>query len=169
MIPSLALTTNSDQKPEPYPIDDQNLESDNVSIPQPKIDDTCPITDDEKSPPPNLSTSSTVVDSISTATATSFHSPSTYTPSINPSTTTPLFDLESNIFLYRDSHFHHLATILSTLVSSLIPITAIVILYLISDMKVRLAVVCVFTAIFAVVLSLVTEAKRVEVFAATAA
>lgn len=36
-------------------------------------------------------------------------------------------------------------------------------------MKVRLAVVCVFTAIFAVVLSLVTEAKRVEVFAATAA
>jgi hypothetical protein len=79
------------------------------------------------------------------------------------------FDLESNIFLYRDSHFHRIAAILGTLVSSLIPIAAIIVLSFVRNMTARLGIVCAFTAVFSVCLSLVTEAKRVENFAATAA
>jgi hypothetical protein len=79
------------------------------------------------------------------------------------------FDLESNIFLYRDSHFHHIANIVGTLISSLIPIGSIVVLYFVTDMPIRLAIISLFTAIFSIALSLVTSAKRVEIFAATAA
>jgi hypothetical protein len=79
------------------------------------------------------------------------------------------FDLESNVFLYRDSNFHHVANILGTLISSLIPIGSIIVLYFVSDMPARLAVVSLFTAVFSVALSLVTSATRVEIFAATAA
>jgi hypothetical protein len=78
-------------------------------------------------------------------------------------------DFESGIFLYRDSYFHRIANVLGTLIASLIPIGAIVVLYFLSDMSTRLAMVCVFTAIFSVALCLVTSAKRVEVFTATAA
>lgn len=79
------------------------------------------------------------------------------------------FDLESNIFLYRDSHFHRIANILGTLAASLIPAGATVVLYFVTDMPIRLAIVSLFTAIFAITLSLVTAASRVEIFAATAA
>ncbi|KAH7355248.1 hypothetical protein BKA65DRAFT_549316 [Rhexocercosporidium sp. MPI-PUGE-AT-0058] len=78
-------------------------------------------------------------------------------------------DLESNMFLYRDSHIYRIATILGTLLSSLIPIAAIIILSFVKNMTARLGIVSAFTAIFSVSLSLVTEGKRVEIFAATAA
>ena len=80
-----------------------------------------------------------------------------------------VFDLESNVFLYRDSYFYQIGNILGTLISTLIPIGAIVVLYLVSDMGTRLAIVSLFTALFSVTLSLVTGARRVEIFAATAA
>lgn len=78
-------------------------------------------------------------------------------------------DLESNMFLYRDSHTYRIATILGTLLSSLIPIAAIVVLSVVKNMTARLGIVSVFTAVFSVALSLVTEGKRVEIFGATAA
>ena len=90
-------------------------------------------------------------------------------PSAGSNSEDPPFDLEANIFLYRDTYFHRLATILGTVVSSLIPIAAIIILSFVSEMKARLGIVCAFTAVFSVCLSLVTEAKRFENFAATAA
>jgi len=79
------------------------------------------------------------------------------------------FDPESNIFLYRDSHFHRIANVVGTLISSLIPIGSIVVLYFVTSMPLRLAVLSCFTAIFSIALSLLTSAKRVEIFAATAA
>jgi hypothetical protein len=79
------------------------------------------------------------------------------------------FDLESNIFLYRDSYFHRIASIVGTLISSLIPIGSIVVLYFITDMPMRLVIVGIFTAIFSIALSLMTSGTRVEIFAATAA
>ncbi|KAG4435317.1 hypothetical protein IFR05_009206 [Cadophora sp. M221] len=78
-------------------------------------------------------------------------------------------DIESDIFLYRDSHIYRIATILGTLLSSLIPIAAIIVLSFVKNMTARLGIVSAFTAVFSVSLSLVTEGKRVEIFAATAA
>jgi hypothetical protein len=79
------------------------------------------------------------------------------------------FDLESNIFLYRDSHFYHVANVVGTLISSLIPMSSTVVLYFVKDMPTRLGILCLFTAIFSIALSMVTSGTRVEIFAATAA
>jgi hypothetical protein len=46
---------------------------------------------------------------------------------------------------------------------------SIVVLYVINSMRIRLGLVCVFTLIFSFVLALATKARRVEIFAATAA
>jgi hypothetical protein len=51
----------------------------------------------------------------------------------------------------------------------MLPISSIIILYFISSMAARLAIVTLFTALFALSLALVTGAKRVEIFAATSA
>ncbi|KAG0650167.1 hypothetical protein D0Z07_2935 [Hyphodiscus hymeniophilus] len=100
---------------------------------------------------------------------TSADSLSTLRPSSERSSENSSFDLEANIFLYRDTYFHRIANILGTLVSSLIPIAAIIILSFVRNMTARLGIVCAFTAVFSICLGLVTEAKRFENFAATAA
>jgi len=46
---------------------------------------------------------------------------------------------------------------------------SIIILYIVHDIKVRLGLVCVFTFMFSLVLALATKARRIEIFAATAA
>ena len=79
------------------------------------------------------------------------------------------FDVESGIFMSRDSYFYRLANILGTVISSLIPIVAIIVLHVVSNMAARLGIVCGFTAIFSVSLASVTQARRIEIFAATAA
>ncbi|PMD49300.1 uncharacterized protein K444DRAFT_638802 [Hyaloscypha bicolor E] len=106
---------------------------------------------------------------VSVTSTTSLDNSPTLRPSTESTSDESSFDIEANIFLYRDTHFHRVATILGTLVSSLIPIAAIIVLSFVRDMTARLGAVCAFTAIFSVCLSLVTEAKRVENFAATAA
>jgi hypothetical protein len=111
---------------------------------------------------PKVKTSSSTVSSTS-QTAVQDASGSSFSPREES------FDLESNVFLYRDSHFYYIANIVGTLIASLIPIGSIVILYFVTYMPIRLATLSLFTAIFSVALSLVTSAKRVEIFAATAA
>lgn len=128
----------------------------------------------ETSPPPAAGPKSSQDNSISafpnasprTSDTSSTHCSCAETTS---NTSDPNFDLESNVFLYRDTYFRRLATIFSTLISSLIPIVAIIVLSFVKNMTARLGIVCAFTAVFSVCLSLMTEAKRVENFAATAA
>lgn len=53
--------------------------------------------------------------------------------------------------------------------SSLLPIGAIVILYVVKDMSKRLGIVAGFTATFSLILGLVTDGQPIDVFAASAA
>ena len=57
----------------------------------------------------------------------------------------------------------------SSVVSSLLPVLAIFALFFIDDLKKRLATILVFTMLFSLVLSRITRARRVEIFAATTA
>lgn len=57
--------------------------------------------------------------------------------------------------------------ILSTMLSSLLPVLAIVVLYLVHNMARRLAVIAVFTGVFSIGMTSLTSAKRGEIFAAT--
>jgi len=59
--------------------------------------------------------------------------------------------------------------ILSTLVAAMLLVGAIVTLYVVKSEKLRLGLIGVYTALFATTLALLTNARRAEVFAATAA
>ncbi|KAI9685543.1 MAG: hypothetical protein M1822_004401 [Bathelium mastoideum] len=53
--------------------------------------------------------------------------------------------------------------------SAILPTIAILVLYFVSKMIVRIGLIIVFTTVFAVSLALFTEAKKIEIFSATAA
>lgn len=58
---------------------------------------------------------------------------------------------------------------LGTVFSSLAPLISIVVLSFVANERVRLGLICAFTALFCCSLAIATKARRVEIFAATAA
>jgi hypothetical protein len=70
---------------------------------------------------------------------------------------------------YDDRRLFHIATIIGTMLASLLPILSIIVLYFIQDFRVRLSIVTLFTLAFTVALRLFTQAKTGELFAATSA
>jgi len=78
-------------------------------------------------------------------------------------------DEESHYFEYSDKIVLRAANVLGSIISSGLLISSILALYFIDNILVRLGVMAAFTQIFSLVLILVTNAKKVEVFAATAA
>jgi len=56
-----------------------------------------------------------------------------------------------------------------TVVASLLPLLSMVVLYLLPNNPLRLSAMVIFTATFALSLTLMTSGRRIEVFAATAA
>ncbi len=80
-------------------------------------------------------------------------------------------DLESNfgIYHYRNSKLTRIARALATVVASIMPVIAILILFFIKSILKRIYVMIGFTFVFGAAISYLTPAKLVEVFAATAA
>ncbi len=74
---------------------------------------------------------------------------------------------DSGISYYSDRHIYFAVNLLGTVVSSLFPILAIVVLYYVEEMPVRLACIAAFTGSFSLALGVMTHASRVEIFAAT--
>lgn len=61
-----------------------------------------------------------------------------------------------------------MSSVLSTALSSLLPIVSIIVLYLVESVPKRLGIVAIFTAVFPLTLTIITTAKRPEISAATA-
>lgn len=76
---------------------------------------------------------------------------------------------DGSVYHYDDEHLEFPASVISTVLASMLPVVSIVVLYFVTSMAVRLGIVAAFTAIFSLVLALITKGRRVEVFAATAA
>jgi hypothetical protein len=74
-----------------------------------------------------------------------------------------------NLRTYSDTHILWIVEFFGTVLASVTPMSSIVALYFIQDMSLRLGMVCLFTVAFAAVIKLTTQARRVEVFAITAA
>ena len=70
---------------------------------------------------------------------------------------------------YRESRVQKVIYILGTVFSAVVPLSSIVALYFVQEMGARLGLVCGFTILFAIVLVLATNARRIEVFAAASA
>jgi len=75
----------------------------------------------------------------------------------------------SNLQHYDDRQIETVTNVLGTMFSSLAPLISIIVLSFIRSARVRLGLVCVFTFLFSGCLALATKARRVEIFAATAA
>ena len=79
------------------------------------------------------------------------------------------WDPESGIISYEADRLYRNVEIVSTLTSSLLPIIAIVTLYAVGTVALRLALTAVYTSLFSLCLAILTNGRRVEVFAATTA
>jgi len=55
------------------------------------------------------------------------------------------------------------------MVASLLPLCSVIILYVVQANGLRLGIVVVLSAIFSLALSLMTNARKIEIFAATSA
>ena len=71
--------------------------------------------------------------------------------------------------LHEDKKVARFVAVLSMLLAAMLLVGAIVSLYFVESDKVKLALLAVYTALFAASVKSCTDAKRAEVFAATAA
>ncbi|KAL8769329.1 MAG: hypothetical protein Q9209_004711 [Squamulea sp. 1 TL-2023] len=78
-------------------------------------------------------------------------------------------DEEAGFTEYKDTKLMAALTLLATLLSSTIPVISTVVLYLVKGMPLRLAMVALFVTLFCSILAIFTNARRIEIFAATAA
>jgi hypothetical protein len=79
-----------------------------------------------------------------------------------------IVDEESNIVDYSESTVQRAANIVATVLSSVLPLVAILVLDRFKDTRTRIYISVSITAVFAFILALFTNARRVEIFAATA-
>ncbi|KAI0884242.1 uncharacterized protein GGS22DRAFT_194807 [Annulohypoxylon maeteangense] len=89
---------------------------------------------------------------------------------------TPVPDLESQgpgayttLYQYSDTKIRIVVHTLGSIMSTIVPMVSIIVLYSVDSMPLRLGLVSIFSVIFSAAMSLVTNAKRVEIFAAVAA
>lgn len=78
-------------------------------------------------------------------------------------------DLENGIYTYAERTTIRIANVVGTAIASLLPISAVVVLCFVRDLLKRLGMVALFTVLFSLALVATTRAKRIEIFAATAA
>ncbi|MCJ1240207.1 hypothetical protein MMC14_008207 [Varicellaria rhodocarpa] len=75
----------------------------------------------------------------------------------------------SSMYFYSDAHIRGVVYVFGTVASSLMPMASIVALSFADNTAARLSLVCGFTLLFSLSLALATRARRIEIFAATAA
>jgi hypothetical protein len=76
---------------------------------------------------------------------------------------------EGNLTHYSDAHIKKAIDIFATMLASMAPLLSTIALFFVQDLGRRLAVLCAFTMMFSTSLAIVTNARRVEIFACTAA
>ncbi|PQE07040.1 ATP synthase subunit gamma protein [Rutstroemia sp. NJR-2017a BBW] len=72
------------------------------------------------------------------------------------------------IYEYKEKTVTRVADMIGISIASLLPVLAVIVLYSVHEMLVRLGIIAMFTVVFALALMVTTNAKRVEIFAATA-
>ncbi|KAH8591691.1 hypothetical protein B0O99DRAFT_718993 [Bisporella sp. PMI_857] len=78
-------------------------------------------------------------------------------------------DLGADIYHYKESSLESVLGVFVTVVASLLPICSVIALYIVQSDGVRIGMIAIFSACFSSALTLMTSARRIEVFAATAA
>jgi len=79
------------------------------------------------------------------------------------------FDVEAGMYHYHKSNLRAISHLVGVVLASVIPAASIFTLYFVHNMIDRLGVLLAYSALFSICLALFTTARRVEIFAATAA
>ena len=81
------------------------------------------------------------------------------------------YDRNGEIFYYSNHRIQRAGALVSIVFSAILLVGAIVCLMLVSDrsIKLRVGMIVLFTSLFALVVGLLTNARRAEIFGATAA
>lgn len=80
-----------------------------------------------------------------------------------------VIDHYSGVMNYNDDTLLRINTIIVSVISSALPVLAIVVLYLINTTPGRIGAMVAFTVVFAFCLAAFTDARRLEIFASTSA
>jgi hypothetical protein len=75
----------------------------------------------------------------------------------------------TGLYQYSRSQVQGFSRIVGALVSAVMPLVSMVILYVIHSMNTKVILVCTFTLMFCLAMAILSNARRIEVFAATAA
>lgn len=78
-------------------------------------------------------------------------------------------DPDSGIVEYEDTRLTAISNAVGVIFASVVPTTSVLVLYFIKNMLVRIGLLVVFTAVFAVALTVFTKARNIEIFSAIAA
>ncbi|KAL8836805.1 MAG: hypothetical protein Q9170_002766 [Blastenia crenularia] len=78
-------------------------------------------------------------------------------------------DATTGLYIYEDSAFNTSTSVINMVLSSLLPPASIFALYYVHSTVLRLVIVTIFSGTLTACLALFTEAKKVEIFAATVA
>jgi hypothetical protein len=78
-------------------------------------------------------------------------------------------NLGSGVFEYSDKTIRQVTRFTSTLIASAIPLMSVAILYTVKSNIMRLGIITVLSSLFSMALSLMTNARGIEGFAATSA
>jgi len=81
----------------------------------------------------------------------------------------PVGENRSSFHSYEQERVNFITNLLGTTFSSLAPLVSIIVLSFVRNERARLGIVCAFTILFSFTLAIATKARRVEIFAATAA
>ncbi|KUI62585.1 hypothetical protein VP1G_09710 [Cytospora mali] len=77
--------------------------------------------------------------------------------------------IDGRVYQYPKRTYSAANRIIGAISSAIVPMASIVTLFAINNQNVRVGLVCVFALVFCLLLSLLTKARRIEIFAATAA
>ncbi|ROW10220.1 hypothetical protein VMCG_01754 [Cytospora schulzeri] len=77
--------------------------------------------------------------------------------------------VDGRIYQYSKTTYSAANRIIGALSSAVVPMASIITLFVVRNRNLRVGLVCVFAMVFCLLLSLLTKARRIEVFAATAA
>lgn len=78
-------------------------------------------------------------------------------------------DVSSGLTEYKESRVAFAASVIVISVAAMLPAISIFALYLINSMIIRLGVITAFSGLFSASLATFTSARKIEIFAATAA
>ncbi|KAK4159527.1 hypothetical protein QBC43DRAFT_373766 [Cladorrhinum sp. PSN259] len=92
-----------------------------------------------------------------------------FKPRLNPDLDPESSGLGQGIFVYRESRLAAVIETVVTVVASVLPLLSTIVLWLLKNETVKLGAIVALSAIFPFALATMTSARRVEIFAATAA